>query len=208
MPIFKKIITTVSALILVVSISNAQIDIKGNPFGLIFTQMDASLEYVVAEKWSIELSNMFIFGHVPFSGLVDGREFRLQKRGYRVRIAGKYYFRPQLRGSGSYIGAYVGPRSLNIYGNEGVYDIDPGYKFTALSVGLIGGYKHVFNNGFILELQAGLGYAFGKDLVLNDPRSGPNIAEIRIEGIRLITFGYRFNIRDTEKKKKRKKRRR
>ncbi len=199
-----KIFTTISALLLFVSVSNAQVEIKVNPVGLIFSQPDVSLEFVVKEKIGIELSNIFVYGNVPLSGLLlGGPEFRLSKSGYRIRFSGKYYFSPKVRGAGAYAGAYFGPRNLLVSGDRSAYGFDPGYKLSAFSVGLLGGYKHIFESGLLIDLQVGLGYGFNSTLILNDSNNTNEIAVIGVEGIRAVSIGYRFNLGSSDKKKKR-----
>ena len=191
----KSIIATISALFMFVVVTNAQIDIKANPLGLIFNQPDIALEFVVAEKIGLEVSNAFIYGNVPLSGLILGRELRLKQSGYKFRLSGRYYFIPKKRGTSLYMGAYCGPKKSVITGDIEEYGYDPGYEISAFSVGLLGGYKHILKNGLIIDLQFGLGYGIGTELTRNDEiLNTSEIPLLGLEGVRAVSIGYRFDL--------------
>ncbi len=187
----KKIFSTINALLLIITISYAQFEVKVNPIELIVNQLEVSVEYVITEKLGIEVSNAFYYGNAPLSGLTTAEKF--EQGGYRLRLAAKYYFKPNIPGNKFYLGPYFGPRKEVVSGDIAQFGYDPGYELTAFSVGVLGGYKYLFKNGIILEFQGGIGYGFNSQISPNDPTLNVYVVELlEIEAVRSLSIGYRF----------------
>jgi len=168
--------------------SQAQIDLKINPLGLLFGSPDLAGEYLVSEDLGVELSAGVLFGKVLTSDL--------NKSGYTIRLSGKYYFNPEDGCDKFYAGIYLGPRSrkttgdLVDLGTGGSYE--PGAKISAFAGGISAGYKWVSDSGVVFELGAGLGRAFGDKITYNDSNNPESINGLGIDGFGILSVGYRI----------------
>jgi len=135
---------------------SAQIEIGANPLGLLFNNPDLSLEYVVFENFGLELTTNINYGRTIFN---RGLGFDLIKNGYRFRLAGKYYFDNDLGADRWFSGIYFGPRRLR---STEIDSLGNTFVFTEryFALGFNGGFKWVGENGFIFEINGGLGRAF------------------------------------------------
>lgn len=211
------IILTLTTIFLFSTITNAQFEVKGNPIGLVWGSPNIALEYVVSDKLGIEVTPSFLYGSVAGAALSAADPFDQKFRGYRLRLALKYYFNPVTSGDGLYAGPYFGPRSSKYTADADELGYNPNYKQSAFSVGAIFGYKYMIDSGLFFELQAGLGWGIGAKLEYEDPEYDELInnvldnpigdALLGFEGVRSVSIGYRFN-HNTKKKKKKKRRRR
>lgn len=125
----KLILIALSATFLYTS-SNAQIDIKVNPIGLLFNSPDFSGEYIVKEDIGIEVGLGFEYGNTLFGNL--------QKSGFNIFAAGKYYFNPDDGGDKFYAGIYLRPRQRTFTDEN---DDLGGFKSSAFAGGFMFGKK-------------------------------------------------------------------
>jgi len=184
----KKLMLTIYLIGAFIFSSQAQIDLKINPLGLLFSSPDLAAEYLVSEDLGVELS----------AGIVFGKELAsdLDKSGYRVRLSGKYYFNIEDGCDKFYAGIYLGPRSrktsgeLVDLGNGNSYE--PGAKISAFSFGFLAGYKWVSDSGVVFEIGGGLGRAFGDKITYNDSNNPTTIDGLGIDGVGVLSIGYRF----------------
>jgi len=175
-----------------VSAAQSQVDVKINPLGLLFSSPDLSGEYIINESFGVELSLGAVYGFVAASRLLE-RDLWLSKSGYRIRLSGKYYFRPVNGGDRFYAGAYLGPRSQSISGDVEAYNGDVGYTQSAFSAGILAGYKWAADNGLIFEIGLGLGRAFGSKTVWNNPDlEDLSFDGFGLDGVGILAVGYRF----------------
>jgi len=171
--------------------SQAQIDVSINPLGLLFSNPDLSAEYIVNENIGVELTLGAVYGKTAALGL--GEEFRLSKSGYKVRLSGKYYFKPNNGGDRFYAGVYLGPRSTKQTGDSAVWGEDYGYKVSAFTAGVNLGFKWVGDNGIVFEIGGGAGRAFGNKIEFIDPDgSNPVVEGFGIDGFGKLSVGYRL----------------
>jgi len=189
--IMKKILLFSMFALFITSV-DAQIDLKINPLGILFSSPDLSGEYAISEDIGVELSVGVIYGSVLGSGLLD-EAGRLDKSGYRIRLTGKYYFNPNRGIDKFFAGVYLGPKSNKFSGNEDFYGFDPGYKRTGFTIGLLAGYKVVSDKGFLFEASFGLGRTLGGEITYNDADLNTIDQEgFGIDGVATLAVGYRI----------------
>lgn len=124
--------------------------------------------------------------------LLEGK-YEVERSDYRLRLTGKYYFKPQMGGDRFYAGAYLAPRSLKLSGSEDAFGYDPGYKKSAISLGFVIGYKWVFANVFVFEVGVGGGHALVSKVKVNDPDSNPlTIERYGFDSIGVLALGFRL----------------
>ncbi len=176
------------AMLFSVSLS-AQVDVKINPIGALFNSPDVSAEYNINEDIGVELTVGLEYGNV---GLISGiEEVEYKKSGYKVRLSGKYYFGPEDGCDKFYAGLYLGPRSFSVNDDDGdAFDV--GYKQSAFTAGLLGGFKWVSSRNIIFEIGIGAGRAFNEKIVLNDDTNTVTIPTLGLDFIGTLAVGYRF----------------
>jgi len=193
----KKFILTICMISAFMFTSQAQIDLKINPIGLLFGSPDLSGEYVVNENIGVELSAGILFGKVIGSGIFGGEG--LDKSGYRIRASGKYYFSPDDGADGFFAGLYLGPRSRPTTGEPvdtgNGTSYEPGAKTSAFSLGVLIGYKWVSEKGIIFEIDGGLGRGLGNKITLNDLDNPTEVRGLGLDGVLVMSVGYRFGER-------------
>ena len=122
---------------------------------------------------------------------VFGDENELRKSGFRVRAVGKYFFGPEDGADRWYAGLYAGPRSRTVSGNDDSV-FDAGWKQSAFTAGLTGGFKWVGKSGIVFELGAGIGRAFADKFTFNDSTNTVTQNGFGVDGFGKAAIGYRF----------------
>lgn len=165
---------------------SAQFEVKINPIGVLFNSPNVSAEYIVSDDIGVEAIIGLDYGNAAL-GLVD-----LKKSGYSIRLAGKYYFNPDDGADKFYVGLYTGPRSRT-FTDEGDDGFDSGYKISAFTAGVLGGFKWVSSRNIVFEIGIGIGRAFGEKFEYNDSdNNNESIDGFGIDGLGRISLGYRF----------------
>jgi len=185
----KKLALTIYSFLLVAVIAQAQIDVKINPIGLLFNSPDISGEYNVDENIGVELTFGFSYGNATL-GLIEG----LNRSGYKVRLAGKYYFGPENGCDRFYAGLYTGPKSNTFTYDEDFSGLgyDPSYKTAGFAAGLLAGFKWVSDKGVMFEIGAGVGRVFGQTTTLEDDNNIEEIPSLALDGVWTLAVGYRI----------------
>ncbi len=195
-----------SCLCMFLTSAQAQVELKINPLGILFSSPDLAAEYLVNDNLGVELSLGLVYGNTLGSGLIDD-SFKIKKSGYRVRLSGKYYFSPEDGCDKFYAGMYLGPRSTKFSGDSTVWGYDPGYKLSGFAIGLLVGYKWVADSGLVFEIGAGGGRALGEKFTFNDGSLDESGFDgFGVDFVGTLAVGYRFG--DTGGGSKKKKRRR
>jgi hypothetical protein len=164
----------------------AQIELKINPIGiLIFNTADIVGEYLINENIGLELGIGLIYGN--YGGIVD-RDF--DRSGYRLLVAGKYYFSPDDGCDKFYAGLYLRPKSVTFTNNDD--NVDFGFKQSSLGVGLMSGYKWVGARGITIEFGGGLGRGVRKRTTLNDNSKTLDLPSLKLNVFLRLSVGYRF----------------
>lgn len=164
----------------------AQVDIKVNPLGLLFNNINASVEFGVKDNFGIEVTPGFGWDKL---NLFNDGDYKGQV--YRLGVNGRYYLNPTEKGlNGFYIGGYTRYKGGRFTLEGDQVDMN---KF---SLGFILGGKVVAQNG---RLIFDFGTGFGRALLfeLTDAASGEqeDISDIPIANWDIplyISIGYRF----------------
>ncbi len=164
--------------------SQAQIEVKINPIGALFSAPDLGVEYIVNESFGVELNLAFNFNKFT----VDGTEFR--NTGFGTRLSGKYYFSPDDGGDRWYAGVYTKFRRGNGSADNSTDEVTS----TRLAVGILFGHKWVTKHNLVFEINVGFGRAFiskweysdGEEVNTND------IPLLNWDVVGTFAVGYRF----------------
>lgn len=133
--------------------SSAQIDLKINPIGLLFSNPDLSAEFILSENMGVEAKLGFQYGKIT-QLLLDYR-----RGGFTIAPNFRYYFNPDENCDKFYAGIYTKFASTNLkYGTEGDFDFSS-YKNTRLAIGFMAGFKWVANSGLVFDINTGIGRA-------------------------------------------------
>lgn len=165
-------------------VSNAQIDLKINPLGALFSSPDVSAEFNISESIGVEASVGIAFPKYT----VNGEEFKTN--GFGLLGAGKYYFGPEDGCDKFFAGLYA--RYASTTGSSSVSDDE--VSNTRVGAGLLIGYKWVSNKNIIFEIDAGFGRAFVNDYELSsgDSTDLSDIPLLNFDGVFRLMVGYRL----------------
>jgi hypothetical protein len=137
--------------------ANAQVDLKINPIGVLFKNIQVASEFGVSENFGVELTAGYGWDRLSF--LVDGTSEEEDFKGsvYRLGVNGRYYLNPSDKGLNRfYIGAFSRYKGGRYSLNE---DKVSANKF---SLGFLLGTKIVAANE---KLLFDFGIGFGRALV-------------------------------------------
>lgn len=165
---------------------SAQFEAKINPIGALFNSPTVGLEYIVSDDIGVEAIIGIAYGDAPLAGITD-----LRQSGFNIRLAGKYYFNPDDGADKFYVGVYTGPKSRK-YTDEEIDNFNYGYKVSAFTAGLLGGFKWVSNRNIIFELGLGVGRAFGETYTYFDEDNTRTVDGFEFDIFARISLGYRF----------------
>jgi hypothetical protein len=173
-------------LTLVVSATaQAQTEIKINPVGLLFKNVDLGVEFGVSKDIGIELRPFFNFG----SFTVNDIKYKNSRIG--AIVEGKYYFNTEKNIDKFYADIYmkyVGGKSAVSDNTSGV---DVSYKRFAVGFGL--GYKWVTSRNIVIEIGLGVGRAFVNEWTTeNGTTDFSGFPLVNIDGTGKLAVGYRF----------------
>ena len=145
---------------------NAQFEIKTNVLGLANNNYNAQVELLLNDKSGLDLE--VSYRTTPWILAVSGSD--IKNNTFRALIAYKYYLGAEDPTSGIYFGPYL---RLKVGGLENIpVELDPTYTGStpnpetvklfnnAFTAGITGGQKILFDNNFIIEYYAGIGYDF------------------------------------------------
>ena len=163
-----------------------QLDLKINPIGLLFDSPDLVAEYGLSSDFGVELGFGINYG--------DGGigEVALDRSGYNILAAGKYYFGPNNGCDKFFAGVYAKQRAFSLTDEDDTDNFDYGYKSSRFAVGLLTGYKWVSDRGIMLEFAAGLGRAFSEKTTFNDEDNNLTLPSLGLDGVWRVAVGYRI----------------
>jgi hypothetical protein len=134
----------------------AQVDLKINPIGLLFSNLNVAAEFGVSDNFGVEVAPGFAWNSLNLS---DDNDFRGNL--FRVGVNGRYYLNPNEKGlNGFYIGAYT-----RYAGGSYKFEDDTEtqkYSSTRFALGFLLGGKIVARNE---KLLFDFGTGFGRALV-------------------------------------------
>lgn len=185
---FKSLLVTTIFCFVLVSTALAQFELKVNPVGALFSHPDISMEYRVAKSFGIE---GMLFMNSRLYRILEG-DYR-NKRGFGMRMSGKYYFDSDSNIERWYTGIYS-----KYFKGEGSGYSDISFsekvKSTRFSIGFLFGYKWVSKHNILFEMNAGIGRAFLANLDYSDgtSRNLSDDSSLRADFVGTISIGYRF----------------
>lgn len=141
----KKIILSLVAVMAFTFSANAQEanNIKINPLGLIIGSINLGYERAISEKVSLQLNPGY------WSGFKVGDD---KFKGLRLGLEGRYFLsKSSSAPDGFYVGPYFNSQNLSVKTNG---DED---KLSITSIGGQVGNQWVYDSGFVLDLNLGLG---------------------------------------------------
>jgi len=165
-----------------------------------------SVEHIFSDEVSGEVALGFDFGQAVFSNLFNSSQ---SKRGYQVRLLGKYFFNPDGRADRIYSGIYADLKHGTSGAFPRVFLIGRDNITTRFSSGLVLGFKWVGKSRIVLDISGAIAksYFFTRDM-----DSTSDIPDVTFSNFGLIfraSIGYRFpnNAKQKPKSSKRKKKR-
>lgn len=171
--------------------TKAQIEVKVNPLGLLFSSPDLSVEGVIKENVSAELKFSY--------DSRDWENLNIKYKGYGATLLGKYYPKPKGMADGIYTGLFIKYKSLNLDLNTEAGNGSGTIR--RLGPGVLAGYKFVSDSNVVFDINAGIGRMFMSRLEVTGDGS---IADQELErdfngrfpfkttGLFSIAIGYRF----------------
>jgi hypothetical protein len=180
-----RLIIALAAALFMVNLAQAQVDVKINPIGLLFSNIDAAVEFGVKDNVGIELKAGYAWPNLNFGGEEDYTSSI-------VRLTGdaRYYFNPSKGLDRFYAGAYAkyaGGKST--FGEEEITQ-------TRVALGFLFGTKIVARNEKLLfDFHLGFGRAlvstFDSNLSDDDVETD-DIPFLNWDIIGQLAIGYRF----------------
>ena len=186
---------------------SAQFEIKTNTLGLATNNYNAQVELLLNDRSGIELEPSF--RNTSWLLALAGSE--IKNDAFRIMVSYKYYLDAEDPTSGINFGPYLrfkvaGLEDVPVELGEGYIGSTPDPEQARILnnsfiVGVNGGQKIVFDNNFVLEYYAGIGYAVYHQNTIRDnlPTDIKDFVEISTNSFtwpwdfRLgISIGYRF----------------
>lgn len=168
-------------------VATAQVEVKINPVGLLFSRISANIEFIASDDLGIEGSPFIDFGSLD---LGDGVDYSTLSFG--LMGAGKYYFGPRDGADRFYAGAYVRYKGGKYTIKDG--DESDSFTRTRVALGILTGYKWVSQKNVVFEIGFGLGRSIVDNITTSDGFSD-NVSDIPIFNIDVVgrlAVGYRF----------------
>lgn len=184
-----------------------QFEIKTNVLGLINNNYNAQVELLLSDKSGIDME--VSYRTTPWILAVSGSD--IKNNTFRALMSYKYYLGSEDPTSGIFFGPFV---RLKVGGLENIpVSVDESYMGrlegpeqvrlfnNAFTAGLTGGQKITFDNNFIIEYYAGIGYDFYNPSTIRDdiPSELEDFIKIQTNSFtwpwdfRLgVSLGYRF----------------
>ncbi|MFK7773323.1 MAG: DUF3575 domain-containing protein [Saprospiraceae bacterium] len=159
----------------------AQVELKTNVLGALLDRPYIAVEYAFTDDISIEFGAGAIFGET-----INGRP----RSGSNLLLAGKYHFNTHWRMDRYFLGFYLRPQML-ILKNYEEDNFDNANRQSGLATGFIFGRKWA-GEKVTFEINMGLGKLFGNNIFLYPNPTNILIADIDVDVIFNINFGYRF----------------
>ena len=182
--------TVAMAMMIMMVDAHAQetIELKVNPIGALFGNVNLSGEYLVSDNFGAELTASVLFGKYG-AGEVEGIE--PNKSGFGVMGMGKYYFSPDKGCDKFFAAVYLRQRSFKVEAESG--EDYAAFERDIFAGGFAIGYKWVGEQRIALEIAFGGGRAFSeKNEWTDDENQGEAFPDLGVDFISRIAVGYRF----------------
>ncbi|GJM33402.1 MAG: hypothetical protein DHS20C18_24030 [Saprospiraceae bacterium] len=170
--------------------ATAQVELKINPLGLLFSRVSVAAEFVISDDFGVEGSPFIDFLSV---NLGDDTKYKTLSAG--MMGAGKYYFGPSDGADRFYAGVYLRFKSGKYTVENG--DESDGFKRSRVALGILTGYKWVSEKNVVFEIGMGLGRAVSNVITTNDGFSEDfsEIPVLNFDFVGRLAVGYRFGVR-------------
>jgi len=181
-------------------ISQAQkIEIRIEPVGLVFRSIGIPVEFLITDNISIEARSFFAFRNEKASA---GPFIRKDKfRSFSFTAIPKFYIIPKMGNDRLYVAPYLKFLNHSARTEFSSTNITPadsyGFRSTSLKVGAVLGYKVVWKDKNVIDINAGLGLPIHRTSK-QDGQYGyaTEIADFLewagVDALSIISFGYRF----------------
>ncbi len=169
----------------------AQTEIKLNVASIMINQQEISVEQQISPYFSAELAGNFRYGkRNGFLNDFDGQDFKPKQSGSAVRLAIKFYFKPE-RQIGMYTGAYIRNASYKFKDGNNLKN----YYTKKSAFGLIFGNKIHITENAVFDINLGYGKYFNYERErYTYSADTPRPAQYdNMDLFYSISFGYRFN---------------
>jgi len=183
-----KKISLITSLLIVVGMNAQTAEVRINPIGALFGNIDLSGEYFVSESFGAELTLQALIGGGPSDDIFDTR-----RSGFGVMGMGKYYFSPDDVCDKFYAGIYLRQRSWEITAEDVDGSQFAGFNRSVFAGGFALGYKWAGSEGIVFELALGGGRAFSESNEWTDEdNQGVEFPTLGVDFISRLAIGYRF----------------
>jgi Protein of unknown function (DUF3575) len=164
---------------------HAQLDIKVNALGLLFSNPDLSVEFSPTKQIAFEPSLGISYAKTQF-GLPS-----YTSKGLVYGLMGKYYFTPNKGFDKIYAGIYVRRGDITY---TRVFQPSEVFKYTYEVVGLAVGYKWVLTRNFVFDFTTGYGKKLSSrfEKVGNSNTNLDNFSALDFDYMLRLGIGYRF----------------
>lgn len=170
----------------------AQVDLKINPLGVLFNNLNVAVEFGVKDNFGIEVTPGFGWGKL---NLLNDSDF--DGTVFRLGVNGRYYLNPNEKGlNGFYIGGYTRYKG-GVYSHINDDNTTDKFNSSKFSLGFLLGGKVVARNE---RLIFDFGTGFGRALVykFSDPngQNNANLSDIPFLNWDIplyISIGYRIS---------------
>jgi Protein of unknown function (DUF3575) len=170
---------------------DAQIELKINPIGALYSNPTLSVDFRFSEYISIEPS----VGLSYRDSYLSTDDFNSKGRNYRVN--GKFYFKPNKGHDGLYAGIYGRGEHIDFTGKGDKSSTSYTRDFTA--AGFSFGYKLVSKQNIVFDFGLGIGRKINfNESNLTSTSTDPQVIEIRsfesdfYDSFMRLAIGYRF----------------
>ncbi|MFK7809496.1 MAG: hypothetical protein AB8F74_16960 [Saprospiraceae bacterium] len=175
----KKLNLLILLLLICVSQTYAQIEIKTSPLNLLFVSKipDLYVEHPVSKRIGIE------YGISHVDHCIDFIYCSVEEKGIRGLLAAKHYLFEKRPEGNFYLGLYVRPQQVELKPNGVLIDIE---NELTVGTGIMAGYKVIGRRGFVMEASFG---AHSYDIIKTGERYSDNPYGPQFR----LMIGYRFN---------------
>ncbi|NJL74174.1 MAG: DUF3575 domain-containing protein [Saprospiraceae bacterium] len=168
--------------------ATAQVELKINAIGALFSSPDLSVEFGVAPNVGVEVGLGLNFGKISIE------EIDLKRNGLTQFVAGKYYFNDKQQHDGFNAGLYLSANQT-AFKAEVPDQADENFRLNNFAIGFIAGQKWVGQNNIIFEIDLGLGRALINEITYEEEDATIDLSSIPFVNIDLlgrVAIGYRF----------------
>lgn len=171
----------------------AQVEFKANPLPILNQHPVLAVEFLVHDKIGLEAACMFPMGESIEYDYENLSTNVLNLSGYNIKLSGRYYLNPKNAGAQFYAGAFAQSNLTNYEGNLEFFVDNPNYRQTSLEFGSEVGYKWLFWNHLVIDINFGGGAMVAEEKDFVDLNKNDEVNDLSWTWGGGITVGYRIN---------------